>query len=332
MENKYKCKIGEDILDIRSDQTILEVSFSKKNLSIPFNCKVGICGACKCKILKGITKTLSEETGLTKNEINSGYILTCVRFALSDIEIENIHGNVIQKIYTLPAKISEINYLNDKVISARLRMPPGSDFQYYPGQYLNLTNHEGIKRSYSISNAKNENNELTFFIKKIYDGQMSKYFFEKAKVNDRLTINGPYGNFYLKNNYQNKRIIFLATGTGIAPVKAMIEEILANSDRYNNNEIMVYWGVKNSSEVFWRPNDQKSNIKFMTVFSEVFGNNNKKEYIQDICLGQIKNMDNTVIFAAGSTQMIEDAYLKFRKQGINNDCYSSDAFVATSRY
>ena len=160
-------------------------------------------------------------------------MLSCNAKPLSDIEldVEDLDEvKLFKKI--VPAKINTIEKLSDDILRLVLRLPPNSNFKFNSGQYVNIIKGK-INRSYSIANCYNSKNQLEFFIKKYKNGFMSKYLFDEAQINDLLRIEGPIGTFFFRNSF-SKEIIFLATGTGIAPIKSILENLEKSYEKYQN--------------------------------------------------------------------------------------------------
>lgn len=109
--------------------------------------------------------------------------------------------------------------------------------------------HDGIKRSYSIANSSFEIT-LSFFIRNYPEGQMSKYLFGAVKIDDLFRVEGPVGTFFYRDT-PRKDVIFLATGTGIAPVKSILEGLAKQSDRILGKQIHVLWGNRGEEDFFF---------------------------------------------------------------------------------
>ena len=202
------------------------------------SCLSARCRSCVSTLNRGSISKIKSDNILDDNDLKNNLILACNSVPNTDIEItcnytleENLHKEQI-----LPAKIMSIEKYSDIYLRVDLRLPPGRSLSYNPGQYVNI-NLGSIERSYSIANVYSKDNFLSFFIKNYQDGEMSSYFFNKAKIDDLVRIKGPYGTFFLKEN--SKKIIFLATGTGIAPVKSIIENMDFNKINFDENSTMA---------------------------------------------------------------------------------------------
>jgi len=219
--------------------------------------------------------------------------------------------------------------LTEEVIKVVLRIPPNSNFNFNSGQYVNIIK-GNLTRSYSIANSSNHKNQLEFFIKKYTNGLMSEYFFKEAKINDLLRLEGPIGSFFLRDS-SLKNIIFLATGTGIAPIKAILEGLEKSHQQYQNKNLWVFIGARYKNDLFWEPNSESLNINYIPVLSrQVNGWNGAKGYVQNIVLKQQIDLENTQVYACGSNDMINSAKELFFKNNLKENNFFSDAFVQSN--
>lgn len=187
-----------------------------------------------------------------------------------------------------------------------------------------------IKRSYSIGNSSNKNTGIELFIKKYPGGLLSQYWFNEAKINDLLRIEGPRGTFFLRNNASHKNIIFLATGTGIAPVKSILESIAGLSEGFKNKNVYVFWGVKYGKDLFWTPENLNFNIKYFPVLSREKTPSAEAGHIQDVLLSKNIDLKESIVYACGSNDMIHEAKNKLIENGLADFNFYSDAFVTSN--
>jgi len=310
--------------------TIFEAA-KKSNIVLEHSCLSSRCRSCMVKVVSGNTINKEEELVLTEEDKNENFVLSCNAKPLSDLEldIEDL-GNVIlfdKKI--IPSKINSIEKLTDDVFKITLRIPPNSNFKFNSGQYVNIIK-GNITRSYSIANNSDHKNQLEFFIKKYTNGLMSEYFFKEAKINDLLRLEGPIGTFFLRDS-NLKNIIFLATGTGIAPVKSILEGLEKSYEQYQNKNLWVIVGARHQKDLFWEPNLKNLNIKYIPVLSrEDHDWNGAKGYVQDIVLKQKIDLENTQVYACGSNDMIKSAKELFFKSNLKENNFFSDAFIQTN--
>jgi CDP-4-dehydro-6-deoxyglucose reductase len=295
------------------------------------SCLAARCSSCKVQVVEGQTINIQDENVLTAQEKEQGYVLSCNVKPRSDIKLNNVDLGeyMLSPSRTLPAKIHSMELLTPSVLKVMLRIPPAQNFSFLAGQYVNLIK-GSTKRSYSIANNSVEDGQVEFLIKNYPGGAMSNYFFNEAKVNDLLRMEGPLGSFFLRNSKTHK-LVFLATGTGIAPVKSILEQIAAQQTRVQDKHIYVLWGGRYLEDLFWKPTFERANFHFIPVLSrENVGWEGAKGYVQDMLLNLINDFSDTEVYACGSNQMIEAAREFLYSKGLPKDQFYSDAFVQTN--
>ena len=310
--------------------TIFEAA-KKAGINLDHSCLNARCRSCIVKVLVGETINNQEELVLTEEQKKQKFVLSCNAKPLSDLEldIEDLGEIRIFEKKIIPSKISIIEKLTEEVIKVVLRLPPNSNFNFNSGQYVNIIK-GNITRSYSIANSSDHNNKLEFFIKKFQNGLMSKYFFKEAKINDLLRIEGPIGTFFLRES-KIKNIVFLATGTGIAPIRSILQDLVESSLDYQNKNFWVIVGARYKRDLFWEPNFESLKIKYIPVLSREDDNwNGENGYVQDIVIKQQIDLENTQVYACGSNEMINSARELFLKNNFKENNFFSDAFVQTN--
>ena len=161
-------------------------------------------------------------------------------------------------------------------------------------------------------------------------GLMSNYWFESAKINDLLRIEGPIGTFFLRES-SCKNVVFLATGTGIAPIRSILQELEKSPLDYRNKNFLVIVGSRYKKDLFWEPNLNMLNIKYIPVLSRQEDDwNGEKGYVQDIVIKQQIDLENTQVYACGSNDMINSAKELFVENNLKESNFFSDAFVQTN--
>ena len=312
------------------DSTIFEAA-KNSNIILEHSCLSSRCRSCIVKVVSGSTIYKEEELVLTKEDKNANFVLSSNAKPLSDIEldIEDLSDITLFEKKIIPSKISVIEKLADDILKIVLRLPPNSNFNFNSGQYVNIIK-GNLTRSYSIANCSDHKNQLEFFIKNYENGLMSEYFFKEAKINDLLRLEGPIGTFFLReSNFKN--IIFLATGTGVAPIKSILEGLDKFHEQYQNKKIWVIVGARYQEDLFWEPNLKNLNINYIPVLSRQVNDwNGAKGYVQNIVLKQQIDLENTQVYACGSDNMIKSAKELFLKNSLKENSFFSDAFVQTN--
>ncbi|WP_145481877.1 FAD-binding oxidoreductase [Yersinia rohdei] len=318
----FSSDLGTSLLD----------SAKAAGITLEYSCRSGRCGVCKATVLSGDTEAHREETSLTTEEVAAGIILTCCRHAISDVEIdaEDIGALGDVEVKTLPCRIDTITRLADNVVEVILRVPPASKLHYLPGQYLDVIGDGGLRRSYSIANAPRADGKLELQIREVEQGAMSSYWFGSAKPNDLLRLEGPLGTFCLRDK-DASTIVFLATGTGIAPVKAMLEQLRNNPDLAENKKILIYWGGRTVGDIYWVPQLERLNAEFIPVLSRASTDwQGRTGYVQTVLLDDGIDLTQAVVYACGSENMIHSAREALTSAGLPVKHFYSDAFVSSN--
>jgi len=307
--------------EAESDQTILAAALQNK-IHLQHSCKNGECGVCEASLVSG-------EVAFDGNKISVGNFLTCKSVALSNVEIKAEYfpqlSQIIQK--TVPVKVDTFERTVSDVVRLVLRSPPTNKLDYLAGQYVELT-YQGVTRPYSIANAQNTEGKIELHIRKVETGKMSERLFAGVRENTLMRLRGPCGTFFLRES--ESPIIFLATGTGYAPIKAIVEELLAKND---SRPVYLYWGARYQADLYcelpkkWSNNYK--NIHYIPVLSRLSEHwAGDVGYVQDVALAQHHNVNEYSMYACGSPLMIDDAKNKFIHSGLNLKNFYSDAFTA----
>ncbi len=312
---------GESILDAALRQGVV----------LEYGCRNGRCGTCRARLRTGSTTTLHDETGLSQTEREECWILTCARVARSDValDVEDLTGVTVHAVRTLPCRIHELAFLSEDVAKVTLRLPPGSAFDYHPGQYIDVIGHGGLRRSYSIANAPAAHGLLELHVRHVAGGAMSGYWFERAKANDLLRLRGPLGTCFLRD-VAGRALAFLATGTGIAPIKAMLEGLAGTDSAEHPRSVSLYWGGRVAQDLYWRPGEMGFSYEFTPVLSRAGSDwNGARGHVQDVLLESQPDIGRAVIYACGSDAMIRSARRQLLDAGLPERAYRSDAFVSS---
>ena len=311
--------------------TLVDAALSG-GITISHSCKTGRCSTCKCKVLEGETTALQTETGLTDTEKAQGWILSCVRTAHTDVmlEVEDLGNVVLPLSKTLPCRISSIERLATDVVRVMLRLPPTANFRSIPGQYIDVIGPGGARRSYSLANANTADKTLELHIRAVDGGVMSDYWFKQAKADDLLRFNGPLGTFFLRGLDQ-LHLVFLATGTGIAPVKAMLESLTHIAPKHAPQSVTVFWGGRTAEDLYFDPQVIPAYYRFVPVLSRsAAGWAGVSGYVQNALLATQPDLTRTAVYACGSDAMIRSAKASLLAAGLPETRFFADAFVPSA--
>ena len=319
---KFLCEPGVTFLD----------SARKHGVVLEYSCRSGRCGVCKAGVVGETEVIHHDESALSLDELASGVILTCCRTALTDVrlDIEDLGQFADIKSKTLPSRVDSFRRLADDVVEVVLRLPPKDSLNYLPGQYVDIIGKSGVRRSYSIANAPRQDGRLEFQIRQVKGGIMSQYWFEELTGNDLLRLEGPLGTFALRNTSPTN-LVFLATGTGIAPVKAILEQLKADPELVADKRVWVYWGGRHAHDIYWAPEPGPLSISFVPVLSRPGSRwEGRIGYVQDVLVQDGVDLADSVVYACGSEQMIHSAKEKLVTLGLPHRNFYSDAFVSSN--
>ena len=307
--------------------TVLDAARTEK-ISLAHSCRDGSCGTCKAKLLQGEVTYPEDMEGITEQELSENYILTCVSKPESDIEIESDYFSELEGIEPaiFPCKVAEIGFPAQEVLVLNLRLPPDSNFQYLPGQYIDLM-WKGHRRSYSIANAECGENGIELHVRRVPGGVFSQLLFEELKPQALLRLHGPHGTFFVREN--DSPILFLAGGTGFAPVKAMVQKLLEDETQ---RRIHIYWGISEAGLLYDNCADQwqkdHENITFTPVLScSDVKWTGRQGLVHQAVLQDIKDLSGFEVYACGSVDMITAAKSDFLNKGLDEHSFFADAFT-----
>lgn len=312
-------------------ETILDAAW-RAGVKLPYSCKTGRCSTCRIQILSGTVRSTQEELGLTPAERKDSWRLSCIASATSDIAISvpDLISIDLPAPLIVPSKILEINRVTSRVMVVRLRLPPTATFTYLPGQYIDVIAPNGCRRSYSIANSKRTDASLDLHIARVQGGSMSNYWFENAAPGDLLRIHGPLGTFFLRD-VSGRDVYFLATGTGIAPIGAMLEAIARTPHDMTPKSVTVFWGQRTREDFYVFGQDIVTKFNWTRVLSAPDSRwDGVTGYVQNALVALNPSLGNASVYACGSPAMIDDARQTLSASGLPDQQFYSDAFVASN--
>jgi len=243
-------------LDIQASSTdsLLQTALNQ-GIAFPHNCRAGGCGACKCRLVQGKVKELTDKSYLlTAEELQTGYILACQSLPKSDVVVEVAleKSRPEHLVVETGASIQALKPLTADILEVELKLD--SQIAYTAGQYVEVSPSgqaladTAIRRSYSFACAPGEAGEdqVHFYIRKVPGGLFTEWLFNSATAGSRLTVRGPYGNFYLRPG--NQPIVAIAGGSGLAPIKAFLSQALR--DKKANRDVTLFFGARTSEDLY----------------------------------------------------------------------------------
>jgi ferredoxin len=193
---------GDAVISARPGKTLLEAGL-RAGVALPFECRSGGCGKCRCTVLQGaVDYGLYQESALTEAERRAGKALLCSATPLSDLELEcaGIRVAADIPIRTFPARVEKLEPLADDVMRVHLQALDPEPVRFHAGQYLNIVLEERERRAFSIATAPHETGLIELHVRLIPGGAFTTYVFNAMKPGAILTCEGPLGSFYLRED------------------------------------------------------------------------------------------------------------------------------------
>lgn len=237
---------------VNEPEAILEAAI-RHHITLPYGCKDGACGCCKTRLVSGSVRHDAHlDAALTAEEKASGLILTCRAHPESDVVLEvktvvEVDAPAVKKI---PVRVQSMHRQSDDVMILQLQLPASEKFHYWAGQYIEFMLPDGSRRAYSMANApradgKNDG-KIELHIRHMQGGKFTDQVFGSMKERSILRAEGPFGSFFLREK-SDKPLIFLASGTGFAPIKALLEQIQQHNIQ---RPIHLYWGGRRPQDLY----------------------------------------------------------------------------------
>ncbi len=317
---------------IEADETILDVGL-RHGYTLPYSCRDGACGVCKGKVLQGtVDHGKAQPHALSEAEKAEGKALFCCAKPLSDLTIECHEVSAVKDIQvrTMPCRVEKMEKAADDVMVLKLRLPANERLQFLAGQYVDILLKDQKPRSFSLANAPHNDELLELHVRNIAGGAFTSHVFNEMKERDILRIKGPLGTFFLRED-SDKPVIFVASGTGFAPVKAIIEHALHIDVK---RPMHFYWGARKLSDLYMLPLAEEwasYGIRFTPVLSEPLAEDNwqgRTGFVHQAVLDDFGDLAGYEVYACGAPAMVEAAFRDFTTQrGLPNESFFSDAFT-----
>ena len=319
--------------DVGPDETLLAAAI-RQGVGLPYGCQDGACGSCKCKLVEGdVTLGEHQLKALSEAERAQGFILACRTTAQSDVVIESpeVVGAGDYPVKKMPVRVSSIEQLASDVVKVMLQLPATDPLRYRAGQYVQFLLRDGSRRSYSMANAPSESPQVELHLRYMPGGKFTEHVFHTMKEKEILRIEGPFGSFFLREDSDNRPIVLLASGTGFAPIKAVLEQMQANGD---TRSVTLYWGGRKEQDIYMRGwvdalLPQMPQLRFVPVLSEADpGWSGRTGFVHQAVMADLPNLSGHAVYACGAPVMVEAAQHDFTSNcGLPAEHFYSDAFT-----
>ena len=318
-------------------ETILAAAI-RQGIGMPYGCKDGACGSCKCRKLEGsVVHGAHQSKALSEEEEANGFILSCCGVAQSDLVLESrqVTEAGALPVRKMPTRVSLLEKKSHDVMLLRLQLPASENFAYHAGQYVEFILQGGVRRSYSMANAPHTQADcggLELHIRHLPGGTFTDQVFGALKEKDILRIEGPYGSFFLREE-SDKPIVLLAAGTGFAPLKAIIEHMQL---RGSTRPTTLYWGGRRPQDLYldaWVKARllEMPHLRYVPVVSDAQPGDawsGRTGFVHRAVLQDLPDLSPYQVYACGTPLMVEAARADIARAGLPPDEFYADAFTS----
>lgn len=339
MSFKVKVLPSEHEFQVAAGQSVLDGAM-EAGIVLPYSCRTGACSTCKGKVESGEYEAGSSPAQiLSPEELAAGYTLFCQAKPTSDLVIEAHEIRMASdiQIRKMPARVMGLEDLAHDVKGIQLQLPPSEPFRYYPGQYIEFILKDGSRRSYSMACPPNEKNMVELHLRHMPGGVFTDHVFgageTQMKLREILRIEGPLGSFFLRED-SDKPIVFLASGTGFAPIKAIVEHMIAQG---NPRPAVLYWGGRRPRDLYMHDKAQEwaralPDFRYVPVVSEALpedGWTGRTGFVHQAVMRDLPDLSGHQVYACGAPVMVESARRDFTQQcGLPDEEFFADAFTS----
>jgi CDP-4-dehydro-6-deoxyglucose reductase, E3 len=327
---------------MQRDETVLTAALHA-GIGLPYGCKDGACGSCKCKLQSGrVIHGAHQAKALSEAEEAQGYLLTCCATPQSDLVIEarQVVGVGDYPVLKMPTRVNNVSFPAPDVAVLRLQLPATQNFGYRAGQYVEFILKDGQRRSYSMANAPHTMKDhgapsIELHIRHMPGGLFTDHVFGQLQEKDILRMEGPLGTFFVRED-SLRPIILLASGTGMAPIKAIIEHLRQQG---NARPVAVYWGCRSRSDLYiheWVQSqaDDLPWLSYVPVLSAPKVEDawpGRVGLVHQAVLADHPDLSSHEVYACGAPVMVHAARQDFVAQaGLPDEYFYADAFTSAA--
>ncbi|MCS4508962.1 CDP-6-deoxy-delta-3,4-glucoseen reductase [Xylophilus ampelinus] len=321
------------------DEAILAAAI-RQGIGLPYGCKDGACGSCKCRKLEGaVVHGEHQSKALSADEQARGFVLTCRAVPQSDVVLESrqVTDESAFPVRKMPVRVSSLERKSHDVMLLRLQLPATEHLRYHAGQYIEFILRDGSRRAYSMATAPHRQEEsgpsAELHIRHMPGGKFTDHVFGAMKEKDILRCEGPFGSFFLREE-SKKPIVLLASGTGFAPVKALIERI---QFRGLDRPVTLYWGGRRPGDLYlhdWvlQKAAELPQLTYVPVVSHGLPEDawtGRTGFVHQAVLDDFADLSGHQVYACGAPIVVESAQKAYvQERGLPAEEFFADAFTS----
>ena len=323
---------------VDGNETLLAAGV-RQGLNMPYGCKDGACGSCKCKKLSGEVQLGSYQTkALSDDERAQGMVLTCCATALSDVVLESkqVTSADAFPMKKMPVRVAAMEKMSTDVMRLLLQLPATEVLQFHAGQYVEFLLRDGSRRAYSMANAPHtisaDAPKIEMHIRHMPGGKFTDHVFGVMKEKDIQRIEGPQGSFYLRED-SDVPMVLLASGTGFAPIKALMEHM---QHKGITRPTRLYWGGRRPADLYmhdWVLAQLPSmpHLQYIPVVSDALAEDawtGRTGFVHAAVLQDTPSLAGYQVYACGAPIVVDSAKRDYVASGLVEDDFFADAFTS----
>ncbi|WP_104204640.1 2Fe-2S iron-sulfur cluster-binding protein [Billgrantia saliphila] len=316
--------------EAQAGEPLLEAA-ERAGFPLAHDCRFGGCGACRVKLVEGSVEYDEFPFGLTEEEAEEGYALACQACAQSDLTISAklLPAGYIPADFHV-ATIERLEKLSHDVTHLVLRIPTASEVIFHPGQYLNVMLDDGSPRSFSMA-SPHRGELFDFHIRRVPGGHFTGRLDTHYQPGDTLDVELPHGTF--RHDAESPRdLLMVGGGTGLAPLKSIIESLLDEPDRPG---IALYWGVRRVEDLYldellrhWAKT--LPDFRYVPVLSEADAEwGGRRGFVHEAVCEDFADLSAFDAYLCGPPPMIAAAKASFSQRGLDVERIYADSFNFT---
>jgi CDP-4-dehydro-6-deoxyglucose reductase len=324
--------------DVARDEAILPAAI-RAGVGLPYGCRDGACGSCKSRLVEGrVIHGAHQAKALSAAEEDAGWILTCCATPQTDcvVQARTVAGAGEYPPIKMPARVAALARAAPDVMVMTLQLPATVAFKYRAGQYLEFILRDGARRSYSMATAPEQLGSppvVELHLRHMPGGKFTDHVFGAMKEKDILRVEGPFGSFFLRDD-SAKPIVLLASGTGFAPIKALVEHLRATG---NTRPAVLYWGCRHKADLYqhdWALDAAAAlpHLRYVPVLSEASAEDawrGRSGLVHEAVMADLPDLSGHEVYACGAPVMVDAARRDFSARcALPPEAFFADSFTS----